>query len=100
MAYVYCLVLDEANIEIADKVREVWPDRNYVLTNSIMFMSPKGISTCRSVSEKLGLFKKEEDEDKKTPNHIVMDFSSTIYSGWHDGSVWEWLKKAREFKDE
>ena len=48
----------------------------------------------------MGLFKKEEDENKKRPNHIVMDFSSTIYAGWHDGSVWEWLKKAREFKDE
>jgi len=86
---VYAIILQKPQQDMWKKIKDMWPNRNYVLNDIAAFISPPGISTSFGVADMLGMNSEEKEIG------LVVEVTSS-HQGYVDKTLVEWLKKARD----
>lgn len=82
-----CLItLEEKNEQARERIREAWPKRHRLVTDTMAFVALEGISVAEDVSDAIGM----------NPEEDVGGFVVPLEScaGRSLGSTIKWLKKA------
>lgn len=85
---IYLIALHERSDSVWQKMAEAWPRRHHVITSTLAFVAPEGISTCTEVAKALGI---TAEDDRALGFVLQMD----SYSGRSFTEAVDWLKKAK-----
>lgn len=86
---VYLIALHERSDSVWRKMEEAWPGRHHVITSTLAFVAPRGISTPSEIAKVLGITAGEDDRALG----FVLQMDS--YSGRSFTEAVDWLKKAQ-----
>lgn len=86
---VYAIILNEPNSEVLSRVNQVWPNHNYPLSETVIFVAPEGISLVQQIVTTAGMV-----EEEKVFGVVLEMPAASVYRGWNDQNLWEWLDKA------
>lgn len=84
----YGVYLNEPNEEVWNAVKTNWPRRHYILTDTLAFVAPEGISTTAQVGESVGI------GSPKKKQIAGMVFEVARIFGNNKKDMWEWLENA------
>ena len=82
---IYAIVLNEPDETAWRQVRSEWPDRHYIVTDRLAFITPKEVILTEDIAETLGM------DDERNVTGIVIEVAS--YSGFNKPGLWEWARK-------
>ena len=82
----YVILLDEPNEVAEQAIKAQFPHDHYQLSDKNWLVS--GLGTTKEISDRLGVSKGEAGK--------VVILAVNGYFGWHQASVWEWLKVKSE----
>lgn len=57
---VYLITLEEKNEQAWERIREAWPKRHRLVTDTMAFVAPEGISVAEDVSDAIGMNAEED----------------------------------------
>ena len=83
---IYLVTLNEDSTDEWATLKNMWPERHYILTNRIAFVAPPGLSLTEDVSEKLGM------NDEGDVTGFVIEWGSHC-TGYNRKALWEWMRK-------
>ena len=84
---VYIIALHQESASVWQQMKDTWPGRHHVITSTLAFVAPPGISTPSEVANTLGITK----DDGALGFVLQMD----SYSGRSFTAAVEWLRKAQ-----
>lgn len=88
---VFAVVLNEANEEVAERVREAYPDpNNYPMSDTVFLITADALT--KTVATVVGL----RGEERIADAHGVVFRMSGAYSGYTSRTLWDWLERAEE----
>ena len=76
-----CLVtLEEKNEQVWERIGETWPKRHRLVTDTMAFVAPKGLSVPEAVSDAIGMNPEEDVSGFVVPleSCAVRSFDSTL----------------------
>lgn len=77
---VYLITLEEKNEQVWEKIRETWPKRHRLVTDTMAFVAPEGITVAKDVSDAIGMNPEEDVGGFVVPleSYAGRSFSSTL----------------------
>lgn len=82
---IYAIVLNEPNEAAWRQVKSEWPDRHYIVTDSLAFVAPEGFILTEDIAEAIGM------DERGGVTGVVIEVTS--YSGFNKPGLWEWARK-------
>ena len=85
---VYVIILESAQEEVWDKLKEEWPNHHYLMpsNSTVAFVAPPGITIESVIGQTLGI-------DLGKQEGLVVEISNSTY-GYVGGGVADWIRKA------
>lgn len=88
MMSVYAVFLNNPDEKAWQLLREKWPNRHFILTSNMAFVSPEEITLTARIMDTL-----EIGEDRNI--HGIV-FGVDDYSGFARPDLWEWFSKVEQ----
>ena len=85
---VFVVLSDEPNKQLYDKIKEVYPNDHFALSDRSWLVSADAIS--RVVSGSLGITT-EDDTVPQGAMGMAVVFTINGYYGFHNQDTWEWI---------
>ncbi len=82
---IYAVYLNEPNEKSWNDLKAKYPGRNFILSESLAFVSPKEITLTSDIMEVVDV--------GKDSNRLGVVFELDSYNGYNRGELWEWLGK-------
>ena len=84
---VYLITLEEKNEQAWERIRETWPKRHRLVTDTMAFVAPEGVSVPKDVSDAIGMNPGED------VGGFVVQLES--YAGRSFNSTLKWIENAQ-----
>ena len=84
---VYLIALNEPDENIWETVRNMWPERHHILTDSMAFVAPEGVALTQEIADSLGM------NSEGGVSGIVAELNN--YGGFNRSALVEWMTKVK-----
>ena len=84
---VYLIAIHEQSAAVWERLKTTWPSRHHLVTDTLAFVAPEGITTAVDVAKKVGM------TDAEDVMGFVVEMNDYSGRSWEDAV--RWLEKAR-----
>ena len=82
---VYAVFLNDPNEEAWERVKEVWRERQYILTDRLAFVAPEETTLAEEIADVIGM--------NEEGGMVGIVIESSGHFGLNKPTLWEWMRK-------